>query len=239
MPRQRKNQKVKASQVDSDSEIEEIPRKTLFEHIGSNMPEFQQGAPFNINDLNTPLAEALENSGKKEGITYESYNIPAAQPKRTHPKAPPKHKGAEEEEDEVEVFGDAAQTFFFSIPLLLLLGGFYVLVQAQYLEETSYPEIISRTLKSFPAIWMTLYVTHPRRDWKIVQFAFVCTAISTGCWVVYNVNHHGYYKIMKMVPPLGTLLIYSVIQMDLAPSVLSLAAIGFYTWYYDFSIFTV
>ncbi|KAK6533462.1 hypothetical protein TWF694_002401 [Orbilia ellipsospora] len=246
MPRQRKSHKAKPAQVDSDSEIEEIPRKNLFEGIESNFPNITSGVPFSVEQLRAPLAEALSKDTKKEkGITYESYNIPTALPKRNKPSKKKKDDDAkksdeeseEGEGDDVPVIGDAGQTFFFAIPLTMMLFGFYVMVKKQYVEEPDHWDGFLRSLKSFPAIWMVLYLTHPRKDWMIVQLLFFATAVGTGCWIVYNVNINGYYAIMKMVPPLGVMLVYSVIQMDLLPSTLSLAAIVGYIWYNDFGFF--
>ncbi|KAF3910904.1 hypothetical protein ABW20_dc0108575 [Dactylellina cionopaga] len=241
MPRQRKAQKTKTAQVDSgsDSEIEEIPRKTLLDQIDS----LQAGVPFDVKSLKAPLAEALSGTGKKgkkgkKDVTFEEYDIPMGMPERTHPPPPKKDAEEEEEEDDVDVIGDLGQTFFFSIPLTILLCGFYMLVQYQYLEQPSRKESILRSVKSFLPIWFTLYITHPRKSWAIVQFAFFATAVGSGCWMVYNVNKNGYYAVMKMVPPLGTMMVYSVIQMELTPAAFTVVAILSYVWYNDFSIFT-
>ncbi|KAK6526881.1 hypothetical protein TWF281_010077 [Arthrobotrys megalospora] len=251
MPRQRKNQKAKVARADSDSEVEEIPRKNLMDQIGANLPQFENGVPFDLKHLQAPLADALSKDQKKGGkITYESYNIPTGIPDRTGPKnkfldeSDLKKKKDDDKEDEegedddVEI-GDLGQTFFFAIPLTMLLFAFYVLVQKQYLEETDYWESIGRTIKSFPVIWFILYFTHPRKALIAMQVGFVAIAAGCGCWMIYNVNYNGYYAIMKMVPPLGTILIYSMVQMDIIPSLTTLAIIGAYTWYNDLVLFSV
>ncbi|KAF3227436.1 hypothetical protein TWF106_009948 [Orbilia oligospora] len=221
MPRQRKNQKSKAARVDSDTEVEDVPRKTLLEQIGSNLPHIENGVPFDLKHLQAPLAEALSKDQKKGGkITYESFNIPSGLPDRSGPKNEflkdkEQKKGDDKEDDDDDEdaeIGDLGQAFFLAVPLTLLLLALYILVQKQYLEETDHWESIGRTVKSFPG---------------------------AGCWMIYNVNNNGYYAVMKMVPPLGTLLVYSMIEMDITPSVLTLALIGIYCWYNDLVIFSV
>ncbi|RVD86495.1 uncharacterized protein DFL_004768 [Arthrobotrys flagrans] len=247
MPRQRKNQKSKAARADSGSEVEDIPRKTLMDQIGANLPHLENGVPFDLKQLQAPLAEALSKDQKKGGkITYESFNIPSALPDRSGPKneflketGRKKGDDKEEEDDEDVEIGDLGQTFFFAVPLTMLLFAFYILVQKQYLEEMEYREAIGRTVKSFPVIWFILYLTHPRKALKAMQVGFVITAVVSGSWMIYNVNNNGYYAIMKMVPPLGTLLIYSMIEMDIIPAVSALAIIGVYTWYNDLVLFSV
>ncbi|KAK6512177.1 hypothetical protein TWF481_001068 [Arthrobotrys musiformis] len=247
MPRQRKNQKSKAARADSASEgeVEDIPRKTLLDQIGSNLPVLENGVPFDIKQLQAPLAEALSKDQKKGGkITYESFNIPSALPDRSGPKneflkEKGRKKEEEEEEDEDIIIGDLGQTFFYAVPLTMLLFTFYVLVQKQYLEETDYWESIGRTVKSFPVIWFILYLTHPRKASPAMQALLVLVAVTSGCWMIYNVNHNGYYAIMKMVPPLSTILIYSMIEMDIIPAVSTLVLIGAYTWHKDLVLFSV
>ncbi|KAK6348963.1 hypothetical protein TWF730_009724 [Orbilia blumenaviensis] len=252
MARQRKNQKPKAARADSGSEVEEIPRKNLMDQIGANLP--QNGVPFDLKHLQAPLADALSKDQKKGGkITYESYNIPMGLPDRSGPTneflkekgrkkdddKKGKGEGEDDDDDDELVVGDIGQTFFLAIPLTMLLFAFYVLVQKQYLEETDYWESIGRTVKSFPVLWFVLYLTHPRRALVAMQVCFAAIAVLCGCWMIYNVNHNGYYAIMKMIPPLGTVLIYSIIQMDIIPAVSTLAVIGFYTWYNDLVLFSV
>ena len=81
-----------------------------------------------------------------------------------------------------------------------------------------------------------VYATHPRRNWKIVQLAFFAAAVAAGCFLTYNVNVNGYYAVMQRAPPLGTLMIWCVIEMELLPAVTTCAAIGGYIWWNQLSI---
>ncbi|KAK6333380.1 hypothetical protein TWF718_011194 [Orbilia javanica] len=253
MARQRKNQKAKAARVESDSEVEDVPRKTLMDQIGANLPQLENGVPFDLKQLQRPLAEALSKDQKKGGkITYESFNIPSALPDRSGPKNEflkekdrkkkdgDKAGGGEDDEDDDDAeIGDVGQAFFLAVPLTMLLFALYVLVQKQYLEEMEYWEAIGRTIKSFPVIWFIVYLTHPRKALVAMQVVFVALAVVSGSWMIYQVNNNGYYAIMKMVPPLGTILIYSMIEMDIIPAVSTMALIGVYTWYNDLVLFSV
>ncbi|KAK6350134.1 hypothetical protein TWF696_006380 [Orbilia brochopaga] len=237
MARQRKN-KPKPARIESDSDVEEIPRKTLLEHLEATHAKLHPGVPFDITQLDGTLGDALSKTKNKEGVTFTEYNIPTGMPQRDASSKKKLVDSIPDEEEDVEVIGDVGQTFFFSIPLTMLLCAFHILVQKQYLQEMDYGEIVSRSIKSFFPIWFILYLTHPRRELPIMQMIFTAAAVASGCWMVYNVNMHGYYALMKMVPPLGTILVYSVIEMELLPAVLSLACIGVYTWYNDFAVLT-
>lgn len=81
-----------------------------------------------------------------------------------------------------------------------------------------------------------MYASHPRKTWKLVQLAFLLMAVVSGCWLVYSVNVNGYYAVMKKAPPLGTLMIWCVIEMDLLPSLATCAAVGAYVWWNGFTL---
>ncbi|EWC48547.1 hypothetical protein DRE_01769 [Drechslerella stenobrocha 248] len=229
MARQRKAAKAKAAKASTDSEVEEIPRTLL--------DQLQSSTPFDINQLHRPLAEALSKSTKPGGVTFNEYNIPMGTPQRLRPeKTLVDQIDPEEDEDAIEPIGDAGQTFFFSVPLTMLLCVFYILIQKQYLEEPKYSHAFIRSAQSFIPIWFVLYLTHPRRHWVTVQFVFFATAVSAGCWTIYNVNQNGYYAVMRMVPPLGIMLVYSVIEMELIPAAISLICIVSYLQYKGFGV---
>jgi hypothetical protein len=81
-----------------------------------------------------------------------------------------------------------------------------------------------------------LYIFHPRREWLTVRIFLCGLSVAAGCWAVKAVNTAGYYAVMKRIPSVGTLWIWAVIEMDLLFAVLSLAAVGGYTWYSGYNI---
>jgi hypothetical protein len=60
-------------------------------------------------------------------------------------------------------------------------------------------------------------------------------SVVAGCWLVRAVNRTGYYAVMKRAPPVGTLWIWSAVEMRLVPALVSCAVVGGYTWYYGFT----
>jgi hypothetical protein len=69
-----------------------------------------------------------------------------------------------------------------------------------------------------------------------VRLFLLAMSIAAGCYIVKAVNVYGYYFVMKKTPPLGTLWIWAVIEMGLVESLLSLAGVYAYTWYYGHAI---
>lgn len=86
------------------------------------------------------------------------------------------------------------------------------------------------------AIFAIHYFFHPRRNWATVRLFLLGMSIAAGCYIVKSVNKHGYYFVMKRTPPLGTLWIWAVIEMDIPGAMLSLVGVGLYTWYNGYSV---
>ena len=55
--------------------------------------------------------------------------------------------------------------------------------------------------------------------------------------MVYSGNKHGYFYVMKSAPPIGTLWIWSVVEMSLPFAATSAAAVLGYIWWNGFDFF--
>lgn len=62
------------------------------------------------------------------------------------------------------------------------------------------------------------------------QAIFFATSVSVGCYLIYITNKYSYLAVLKRSPPLGCLWVWSVLEMDLGLSVLSL--IGCYGFFW-------
>ncbi|RPB15957.1 hypothetical protein P167DRAFT_481965 [Morchella conica CCBAS932] len=135
------------------------------------------------------------------------------------------------DDDDVVLFGAGMTAAMWTGPLAMLLFTFDVLVHQQYVQEVEMAEIVWRVVKAVPAMFILLYVFHPRRHWASVQLFFFVVSVAAGCWVVHAVNRYGYYKVMKRAPAVGTLWIWAAVEMTLGPVVLSSLVVAGYTWW--------
>jgi len=69
-----------------------------------------------------------------------------------------------------------------------------------------------------------------------MQAAFFILACVTGTRLIYMINWANWRDNMKMLPPLATAWIYGVAQLNLGPSVASLAVVGAITWYKNWQL---
>lgn len=68
------------------------------------------------------------------------------------------------------------------------------------------------------------------------QAIFLAMSLVSGCYLIYITNKYSYLAILKQSPPLGCLWIWSVIEMNLGLSVLSLAGAYFFFWHNGYKL---
>jgi hypothetical protein len=84
-------------------------------------------------------------------------------------------------------------------------------------------------------MFLLIYYIHPRRNLLLVQLFFFAVSVAAGCWLVRSVNEAGYYAVVKRAPQVGTLWIWSAVEMSLLPILVSCVIVGGYTWWNGFS----
>jgi hypothetical protein len=145
----------------------------------------------------------------------------------------------EEELGEVDIgaLGNAV-LYWFSLSMLHLTLD--VLVLFQYRQDIKWIKVFGRLLRLSPALLLVLYFFHrPEvKRWKISrQLFFLIASVAAGSWVIHSGNVNGYYAVMKQVPPLGTLWVWSVVEMDLLFALAHVVAVGSYMWWGRYGAF--
>ncbi|KAA8912903.1 hypothetical protein FN846DRAFT_903259 [Sphaerosporella brunnea] len=218
----------KASGANEDDDISSMATKTFITKEGVRISELPLKTPeYGKKPTGRTLLDLIDEKRPRDA---------AGNPISASHKEGEAGEEDKEAEEMEEVFGHRANTFFFAVPLTILLFWLDVLVHMQYRQQTDFKLVIMRCIKAFPAIYAIHYVFHPRRMWVTVRMFLFGMSIAAGCYIVKAVNKHGYYFVMKKTPPLGTLWIWAVIEMGLMEAVLSLVAVYGYTYYAGYSI---
>ena len=139
-----------------------------------------------------------------------------------------------------EPIGPVGNAIFSSISLAMVHFTLDVLVYNQYRQDIEWWPIFQRTLTIFPVLFLLLFTTQSEtaNNFPLArQVLFFVIAVGAGCYVVHAANRYGYYAVMKQTPPLGTLWIWSVVEMKLAFAAASVAADLAFLWYGNYSAF--
>ncbi|KAK5017384.1 hypothetical protein LTR39_001571 [Cryomyces antarcticus] len=107
------------------------------------------------------------------------------------------------------------------------------------LQDIEWREIFARTGTVLPILFFLVYVLHSEAASRFAiakQIFYLVTAVVAGCYMVYIGNMYSYFAVLKRAPPVGTLWVWSVIEMRLAYALTSLAVVGGFLWWGGFTI---
>jgi len=146
--------------------------------------------------------------------------------------AAPQRDAASEEEAEISEYGEEV---FRLILNMIVFGTLWlcldIMIHAQYGQEATIKGELGRAVNVLPGLAFVVYLTSHYSTHlltKLVLFAFSAVG---GSHMIYCVNTQSYLAVMKRCPALGTLWIWSIVQLDLTFAVASLAAVaGYVKW---------
>jgi hypothetical protein len=143
------------------------------------------------------------------------------------------------DEDEAAI-GPLGDALLYSTSMGALHLTLDVIVYSQYREDVVWGEIFKRAGTAMPVFVLLVYLTHVNLAYRfpiLRDVAFCIGSIFAGCYLVYSGNKHGYFNVMKAAPPVGTLWIWSVVEMSLPYAALNAATVLGYVWYKGFEFF--
>ncbi|OQO14518.1 hypothetical protein B0A48_01396 [Cryoendolithus antarcticus] len=120
------------------------------------------------------------------------------------------------------------------------IGVFGQAVFWSYRQEIVWGPIWKRTFTVLPVLWLLVYLTRSElaRRWQIArQVFFLGVAVAAGCYTIHVGNNFAYYAVMKQAPPLGTLWVWSVIEMQLPYAAASVVPVVAYLYFNGYAVF--
>ena len=214
-----KNQTVESFDIPLATPSKDAPKsKTLYDIAAERQSQLQGGEPFISSENGSPrptiTTTQINPDGTLSDVFPQEYSVLADNP--------------------IGRFGEA---FFYALTLTMLHFTLDVLVHHQYRQEIGWTLIIQRTVITFPILLALLYVFHAQSSTIWAQAMFFGISIGAGCYLIYSSTELAYFAVMKRAPPLGTLWIWSVIEMRLPFAVGSILVVGGYFWWGGYSIF--
>ncbi|KAI0399897.1 hypothetical protein F4802DRAFT_530375 [Xylaria palmicola] len=186
-------------------------------------------------DRSVPTEQTLLDLAQERNLFDQADQHPANRRK----KQSSGEKGGGEEGEMSPTADRILEALLWSVSLAMLHFTLDVLVQHQYAVDISWPQIATRALVALVVFYAFFYVFHPHPSAPVLlpglplrfqhplrQAVFFVASTFAGCYLIDISNNHGYLYVMKRSPPLGCLWVWSVIELDLAPAVVSLAVAG-------------
>ncbi|KDQ07475.1 hypothetical protein BOTBODRAFT_59970 [Botryobasidium botryosum FD-172 SS1] len=126
--------------------------------------------------------------------------------------------------------GDFSDEVFNSILYIIPFAFVYlmmdIMVHQQYGKHLTIPQAFLGMARPLPFLSLFIFYTIRHKPHRIAQTLLFF--VSTGCGIrlIWVVNREPWTIVMQQCPPLGTLWIYSVVQLNLLPTVISLGLVA-------------
>ncbi|KAG8631588.1 hypothetical protein KVT40_000728 [Elsinoe batatas] len=141
-----------------------------------------------------------------------------------------------------EVVGPLGEAVFYTITLSMLHFTLLLLVHHQY--GTTPPSLLplaGETAKTMPVLGVFIWLLKLRTvgRWgrgRVKQGVHLVLGTVAGCYLLWVGNRENYLGVMKRAPPVGTVWVWSVIEMKLGWAVGSLVVTGAYAWWNGFGV---
>ncbi|KAL9098540.1 MAG: hypothetical protein Q9163_005822 [Psora crenata] len=133
------------------------------------------------------------------------------------------------------------EILLYSVTLTVLHFTFTVLVQHQYGNAAPHiPTILWTSTIASPTpltLLVLVAVLHPRAGHPATQALFAVMSVVAGTWLVRTSNRDEYLAAMQKAPPLGTLWVWSTVEMRWEMALASLVGVGGWGWWRGYGMF--
>ncbi|KAF4602157.1 hypothetical protein EYR40_005361 [Pleurotus pulmonarius] len=129
---------------------------------------------------------------------------------------------AAEPEEELPLAEEIFDTTMFLVPFSFLLLMMDILIHNQYGRHLTLQAVADRMLPSVPILGVFIFYTMRHKRDRRVQFFLFALASFLGPRVLWLLSLGSWKVNMKQAPPLITLWVYTIVQLDLGPAVLNL-----------------
>ncbi|KAJ1311061.1 hypothetical protein OPQ81_009565 [Rhizoctonia solani] len=131
-----------------------------------------------------------------------------------------------EKEEQLSPLADSIlDTAIMAIPLSTLYIVLDLLVQQQYAQQPTLKEELGRVVTNVPILFILIHYTNKRKATPIAQLMLFLTAVLAGPRMIWLVNKGSWLRVTRQAPPLGTIWVYTIIQLNLVPAVASLVIV--------------
>ncbi|KAF8211198.1 hypothetical protein K438DRAFT_1806872 [Mycena galopus ATCC 62051] len=141
------------------------------------------------------------------------------------------------DEDELSLCEEIFSALLLIVPCSSLLLLMQILIYNQYGQEVNLKTIADRLIEGVPILSLFIFYTSRHKRNARVQLLLFLLGSAAGSRMLFLLKRGGYLDNIRQCPPLVTLWVYIVIQLDLGLAVLNLIAVGIFCWWKQLDLF--
>ncbi|KAF8165427.1 hypothetical protein B0H34DRAFT_689146 [Crassisporium funariophilum] len=139
--------------------------------------------------------------------------------------------------EEITLFDEVFNAVLLIIPFSSLLLLMEILIRHQYGRRASLEDILDRMLPGVPILSLFIFYTTRYKYNRRMQVLLFAISTLVGCRMIYQLDSASWLVNMSQCPPMATVWVYTIVQLDLGPAVVSLATVGMFVWWKGLQIF--
>jgi hypothetical protein len=140
------------------------------------------------------------------------------------------------EDEDISLCDEIFNAVTLIIPFSSLLLLMEILIHHQYGKTASLEILTDRMLPGVPILSLFIFYTNRHKRVRRMQFLLFIISIVVGSRMIYQFNRASWLVNMSQCPPLATIWIYTIIQLELFPAFLNLVVVGGFVWWKDLKI---
>ncbi|KAK0206498.1 hypothetical protein DFS33DRAFT_1255526 [Desarmillaria ectypa] len=117
------------------------------------------------------------------------------------------------------------------IPFTFLLVLMEILIHQQYGRVATLEILTEKLISGVPILSVFIFYTTRYKSHRAMQLAFFVIANIVGPRMVYLLSRGSWLVNMKQCPPLATIWVYTIFQLNLGPAVVNLAIVVAFVWW--------
>ncbi|KAF8192508.1 hypothetical protein BJ912DRAFT_1057867 [Pholiota molesta] len=137
------------------------------------------------------------------------------------------------EEETLSTGDEIFNAILLIIPFSAILLLMEVLIRHQYGKEATMEVIMDRMGSGVPILSLFIFYTLRYKHTRRMQAILFALSLVVGSRMLYLLDNASWLVNMKQGPPLATVWIYTVMQLDLALAVGSLVCVAGFVWWKD------
>ncbi|KAJ6614331.1 hypothetical protein B0H10DRAFT_2165139 [Mycena sp. CBHHK59/15] len=132
-----------------------------------------------------------------------------------------------------EIFSSVLLITPFSFLLLLM----QILIYQQYGQEPNLKTLVDMMVQGVPILSVFIFYSSRHKPDKRMQSLLFLMGTAAGARMLYLIKRGSYLVNMRQCPPLVTLWVYVVVQLDLGLAVLNLLMVATFCWWKELDLF--
>nr|GAT54054.1 predicted protein [Mycena chlorophos] len=123
------------------------------------------------------------------------------------------------------------------MPTCFLLVLMDILIYQQYGQGVNLKTVLDRIIEGAPILSIFVFYTIRYKHDRRMQFLLLLLGTTAGSRMLFVLKRSSYLVNMRQTPPLVTLWIYCVVQMDLGLAVFNLALVAGFCWWKGIDVY--